>query len=70
VNGKLYIVDAPLLLRASPPYPQRGDAGANTAQVNRIRIEYEAPKDPKHQMLYEMIQQRQVLEMLQRMLRA
>lgn len=68
MNGKLYIVDAPLLLRASPPYPQRGDAGANTAQVNRIRIEYEAPKDPKHQMLYEMIQQRQVLEMLQRML--
>jgi hypothetical protein len=68
VNGKLYIVDAPLLLRSNAPDRQRADVGADGAQVNRIRIEYELPKNPKHQMLYETIKQRQVLEMLQRML--
>jgi hypothetical protein len=80
VHGKLYIIDAPQLLPSSPPDRRRADVGADGAQVNRIRveadgaqvnrirIEYEPPKNPKHQMLYETIKQRQVLEMLQRML--
>jgi hypothetical protein len=68
VNGKLYIVDTPQLLRTNPPDRQWADVGADGAQVNRVRIEYAPPTNPKHQMLYETIKQRQVLEMLQRML--
>ena len=42
--------------------------GAALVQTNRIRIEYEPPENPEHQMLYETLKQHQVLEMLQRML--
>jgi Putative metallopeptidase len=68
VNGRLYMVDAPPFLRTSIPGRQAADVGADDAQVNRLRIEYEPPKNPKHQMLYETIKERQVLEMLQHML--
>jgi hypothetical protein len=35
------------------------------AQPGRVRIEYVAPKDPKHQSLYERLKERRVLERLQ-----
>jgi Putative metallopeptidase len=57
---KLYIVDA--------PPRQAGAAAMDEARVNNIRIAYEPPKNPDHEMLYEMLKQRQVLEMLQHML--
>jgi hypothetical protein len=68
VKRKLYIVDAPLLLRANAADRQTADVGVDEAQVNRIRIEYEPPKNPKHQAVYERIRGRRVLETLQQML--
>jgi hypothetical protein len=67
-NGRLYMLDASPRVRESPPDRRSLEGGADAAQANRIRIEYEPPKDPTYQSLYEMIKQRQVLEMLQRML--
>jgi hypothetical protein len=67
-NGKLYIVDASLPPRSSRPDRQGPGIGAGPAQANRIRIEYESPKNSEHQMLYDTLKQHQVLEMLQRML--
>jgi hypothetical protein len=55
---KLYIVDA----------PPRPGAGMDQAEVNNIRITYEPPKNPEHQMLYDMLKEHQVLEMMQHML--
>ena len=40
-------------------------APAGKAQPNRIRIEYVSPKNPAHQMLYDMIKEYRVLETLQ-----
>jgi hypothetical protein len=37
------------------------------AQPGRVKIEYVAPKDPKHQALYDLLRQRQALENLQRL---
>lgn len=62
---KLYIVDAPLLLSSRDPAGQNVYLKAEAARPNRIRIEYEPPKDPKHQMLYETLKQNRVLETLQ-----
>ena len=67
-NGKLYVLDASLPPRSSRPDRQGAGVGAGPAQVNRIRIEYESPKNSEHQMLYDTLKQHQVLEMLQRML--
>jgi hypothetical protein len=68
VKRKLYIVDAPLLLRANAADRQTADVGVDEEQVNRIRIEYEPPKNPKHQAVYERIREHRVLETLQQML--
>lgn len=40
-------------------------APTGKAQPNRIRIEYVSPKNPAHQMLYDMLKERRVLETLQ-----
>ena len=56
------------ICRESPPDRRSLDGGADAAQPNRLKIEYEPPKDPAYQLLYETIKQRQVLETLQRML--
>jgi hypothetical protein len=68
LNRKLYIVDVPLLLRVNAADLQTTDVGVDEAHVNRIRIEYEPPKNPKHQAVYERIRGRRVLETLQQML--
>jgi hypothetical protein len=67
-NGKLYVVNAPLPPRSSRPDRLGAGVGAGLVQVNRIHIEYEPPKNPEHQMLYDTLKQHQVLEMLERML--
>jgi hypothetical protein len=41
---------------------------ADQAQPDRIRIAYDPPKDPKHQLLYQRLQENRVLETLQEML--
>jgi hypothetical protein len=41
-------------------------APRGSAQPNRIRAEYEPPKNPAHQMLYEMLKERRILEILQK----
>jgi hypothetical protein len=65
---KLYIIDAPLLLSTNgAPDRQSIYVDADRARTNRIRIEYEPPKDPAHQAIYELLKERQVLETLQRM---
>jgi hypothetical protein len=68
VNQKLYIVNAPPPLNISGPARPSEYVGGDEAQSNRIRIEYEAPKNPEHQKLYEMIKEHRALEMLQGML--
>jgi hypothetical protein len=42
-------------------------AKAAEAQPGRIKIEYVAPKEPKHEALYALLKQRQVLERLRRL---
>jgi len=67
-NGRLYIVDAPLFLPGSSAADGRTPyIDADEAQPNRIRIEYVPPKNPKHQQVYDLIKERQVLETLQQM---
>jgi hypothetical protein len=52
-GGKLYILDAPLLLSSRDPAGRNVYVDAEEARPNRIRIKYEPPKDPKYQMVYE-----------------
>jgi hypothetical protein len=64
-GGKLYIVDTPLVLR------RNGGFGSlilapETERPNRVRIEYVPPKNPDHQMHYDMVREHQVLENVQR----
>ena len=65
---KLYIVDTPLLL-------QNGGAGrpgvyldADEEQANRIRIAYDPPRNPEHQVIFDTIREQHVLETLQQIL--
>jgi hypothetical protein len=67
-NGKLYVLNSPLPPRNRRPDRQGAGLGPGPAHVNQVRIEYEAPKNPEHQMLYETLKQHQALEMLQRMM--
>jgi hypothetical protein len=60
---KLYIVDAPLHF----PGGQNVLLDAVKDHPNRIRIEYVPPKNPEHQMLYEMIRENHVLETMTKM---
>jgi hypothetical protein len=52
---KLYIVDAPAAAAVEP-------------QRDPITIAYEAPKNPEHQKVYELVKERRVLEILKRLL--
>jgi hypothetical protein len=66
-GDRLYIVDSPLRLSSPDPSGQ-GLQGGEQARSDRIQIEYDLPKDPKHQMLYDRLKEYQVLEMLQQIL--
>jgi len=69
-NGdRLYILGAPLTLeRGRPGGPDRLVVDAVREQVGRVRIQYDPPKNPEHQMLYERLKENQVLETIQRIL--
>jgi len=41
---------------------------ADREQLGRVRIQYDPPKNPEHQMLYERLKENQVLETIQRIL--
>jgi hypothetical protein len=65
---KLYIIDAPLLLPNGRADHQGVYLDADKERPNRIRIAYDPPKNPEHQMLFDMIKERRVLETLQQVL--
>jgi Putative metallopeptidase len=59
-TARLILVTGTSLLLAIDPA-----LAASNAEPQRIRVEYVAPQNPAHQQLYEMIQERRVLEKLQ-----
>jgi hypothetical protein len=59
-TARLTLVAGTWLLLAIDPA-----LAASNAEPQRIRVEYVAPQNPAHQQLYEMIQERRVLEKLQ-----
>jgi hypothetical protein len=59
-TARLILVTGTWLLLAIDPA-----LAASNAEPQRIRVEYVAPQNPAHQQLYEMIQERRVLEKLQ-----
>jgi hypothetical protein len=66
---KLYMVDAPLLLRNSVTSGGRNAyVSAEEALPNRVRIEYAPPENPDQQKVYDLIKEHQVLEALQKIL--
>jgi hypothetical protein len=68
-EDKLYIVGAPLVLeRAAPGRPDSPVVDAEKAQLNRIHIQYDPPRDPKHMILYATLMDHQVLEAVQQIL--
>jgi hypothetical protein len=61
--SQLYVLGAPLVLeRSQPGKPDRPAVGADREQLGRIRIQYEPPKNPEHQELYQSLQENRVLE--------
>jgi hypothetical protein len=60
-EGRLYIVDAPLAFQATGA----GNLIAGFDRPNRIRIQYEPPKNPEHQMIYDLVRQNRLLEVVQ-----
>jgi hypothetical protein len=69
-NGdRLYILGAPLALEGGRAgAPGRLVVDADREQLGRVRIEYDAPKNPEHQELYERLRQNKVLETIQQIL--
>jgi putative metallopeptidase DUF4344 len=57
--GRLLVSAICIVLGALPA------AAATDARAQRILIEYEKPRDPAHQSLYELVKERRVLEKLQ-----
>jgi len=62
---KLYIADAPLPGSGSAA-GQELKATATQEPTGRIHIAYEAPKNPEHQKVYELVKERHALENLQK----
>ena len=60
-GDKLYIVGG-----GGPPAGQQVSVAVDQTQQGPIRIAYEAPKNPEHQKIYEMVKERHVLETLQK----
>ena len=69
-NGdRLYILGAPLTLeRGGPSRPDRLVVDADREQPGRVRVQYDPPKNPEHQMLYERLKENQALETIQKIL--
>jgi hypothetical protein len=68
-GNRLFELGAPLTLeRGRPGAPGSLVIEANREHIGRIRIEYDAPKNPEHQPLYERLRQHKVLETIQEIL--
>lgn len=66
---KLYILGAPLVLqRSGPAGLENPMVDAERARLGRIHIQYDPPKNPEHQKLYEMLKDDHALEMVQQIL--
>lgn len=67
-GSKLYLLAAPLLLPSAPSQAgKRVYVDIDTAQPNRITIEYVPPKNSDFQQIYDLLRQRHALETLQQM---
>jgi hypothetical protein len=67
-GDRLYILGAPLVLdRAALGRPDTLVVAADSEQLGRVSIQYELPKNPEHQALYELLKENQVLETIQQM---
>ena len=53
-----------VLLICAPTLVAPGPSHSADVQTNVIRVEYDPPKSPTHQPLYEMVKERRVLEKL------
>jgi hypothetical protein len=66
---KLYILGAPLLLpQSGAAEPESQEVDAERPRLGRIHIQYDPPKNPEHQKLYEFLKERNALEMVQQIL--
>src|SRR5258708_7942697 len=66
---KLYILGAPLVLqRSGPAGPESQVADAERPRLGRLHIQYDPPKNPEHQKLYEMLKENRALETVQQVL--
>jgi hypothetical protein len=66
-GNRLYLLGAPLTLERDG----RGGSllvDAERAQLGRIHVQYDPPKNPEHQQLYEMLKDNHSLEMVQQIL--
>jgi len=65
IGDKLYVASIPLPLQGAAP----GDTYVTAEDVpsGRIQVQYEPPKNPAHQKLYEMVMRRHTLEIVQTM---
>jgi hypothetical protein len=68
-GDRLYVLGAPLVLERGGP-DTRDSLAVDTdgEQLDRIRIQYDPPKNPEHQQLYENLRNHQVLETMQQIL--
>jgi hypothetical protein len=72
-NQRLYVVDRPPPVDSEPrgtdaPQRRTSTGGDTKGEANRVRVEYEPPKNPDHQTLYQTMKDREVLETMQHML--
>jgi len=68
-DDKLYIMGAPLVLeRDGPAAPQRPAVEDEKAQLNRVHIQYDPPRNPEHEKLYATLKEHRVLEQVQQIL--
>lgn len=68
-DDSLYILGAPLVLERNPPAgPVSQVADARKEELGRIRIQYDPPKNPEHQKIYQLLKDIGALETVQQML--
>jgi hypothetical protein len=68
-GDRLYMLGAPLVLeRGASGRPESLVVDADREQLGRIRIQYDPPKTPEHQSVYELLKENQALETVQQIL--
>jgi len=67
-GDRLYLLAAPLVLPRGGAGPEGLVVEAERTRLNRIHIQYDPPKNPEHQKLYEMLKEQRALETVQQIL--